>query len=106
MHAPLVTSRLAHREARPLASERSAPLVRGTPWFSPRALLLSLRTQQQIRDVEQRRPVIEVPPIERFALNLEHAEDVAPLTVRDLIAQLVPDELVKERVLMAREARS
>lgn len=68
-----------------------------------RCLPLFSHAKEQIRNVEQRRPAIEVLLIQCFALNLEDAHNVAPLSIGNLIAKFVPDHLMKHRILWARE---
>jgi hypothetical protein len=68
------------------------------------ALLLVSSTSEEVSDAEHGSPVIEVSIVEQGALNLENAEDVGPLSIRDLVSESEPDELMQESVLWARKA--
>lgn len=63
-----------------------------------RKLSAQERNEPRLDELPRKSPLIQC-----FALDLEQPEDVAPLTVRDLVAESVPDELVQRRVLRAKE---
>ena len=54
---------------------------------------------EQVRDPEVPRPVPQVGGVERISLGAQHAEDVAPLPVRDFPAGAEPQKLSQNRVL-------
>src|SRR5690606_927252 len=54
---------------------------------------------QEVRHAERGGPPVQVRPVERLALHLQHAEDVVPLPLGDLVAHPVPEQLVQHDVL-------
>src|SRR5207249_611134 len=61
------------------------------------------RALEEVGEVEVGSPVVQVSEVEGLGLDLEDAEDVAPLAVRDAAAGAVPGELVEDGVLGAAE---
>jgi hypothetical protein len=51
-------------------------------------------TTEQIKDIEQTCPVLNVVAIQRTSLHLDYPHDIAPLPIRDLIAEFVPKQFV------------
>ena len=73
-----------------------------TPTLTGEQPRLRERSLDQIGELEDRGPMAQVREIESFPLDLEHAENIAPLPIRDAASLPVPAELAKDQVFRAR----